>query len=102
MADLPALRQMLVRLGCTNPAAQYITDVGRGGMDTIEAFENLTDEQVEDLVKSVRRPGGTIPNPNANVAGQPPEITNPGIPISLKAQVNIQLLLYVVIHEVMT
>jgi len=91
-ANLAALRQMLVRLGCTNPAAQYITDVGRGGMDTIEAFESLTDEQVEDLVKSVRRPGGTIANPNANVAGQPPEITNPGIPISLKAQVNIQLL----------
>ena len=39
------------------------------GVDTVDAFLHLEDEQVESLCKVVRRPGGSVDNP----AAEPPE-----------------------------
>ena len=44
-------------------------------------FHHLTDDEVGNLTKVTRNPGGTIPNPAPVVAGAPalPPIPNPGI-----------------------
>eukprot|EP00978_Attheya_sp_CCMP212_P002398 scaffold4895_cov59-Attheya_sp.AAC.1 len=41
------------------------------GIDELSEIKILTDSEIEGLCKVVRRPGGTIPNPNTAVAGQP-------------------------------
>lgn len=87
-----ALRTMLQRVGFTNNAATTIVDTQ--GMDSLDEFRLLKDDEVEDLCKVVRRPGGMIANPDATAAGQPPNIPNPGIPVSLKATNNLKLVCY--------
>ena len=93
MADLPAIRSALERIGFTQEARNYITN--NQGLDEIEEFRILTDEEVENLCKNIRRPGGTIPNPNPAVQGN---IPNPGIPVSLKAETNLKLMCYYIRH----
>ena len=86
------MRQAYVRLGFTQAAALAITDVQ--GVDSIEELRMLKDAEIANLCKVMRRPGGTIPNPNAAVAGQPATIPNPGIPISLMAENRLVLAAY--------
>ena len=93
MAELAALRQALVRIGFTNPAAQYITDLNGGGLNTLDSFRYFTDTQVNDLCDTVRRPGGMIPNP-APAAGAPAQVPNRGIPVSAQACSNLKLMCY--------
>lgn len=97
MADLPALRTALTRIGFTNDAAVFITDAQ--GLGELAEFQILTDSEVENLCKVTRRPGGTIPNPNVANAGQPGEIPNPGIPVSLRAENNLKLMCYFLRHK---
>jgi hypothetical protein len=42
----------------------------------------------------VRKPGGTVVNPQAAVAGQPATITNPGCSISFRAESNLKMACY--------
>jgi hypothetical protein len=83
-----AMRTAMIRLGFSNPAAHAIVD--DQGIDTIPELALLTDDEVENLCKVIRRPGGTINNPNA-AAGQPAVIPNPGIPVTLRAENNLKL-----------
>ena len=92
MADIVAIRAALTRMGFTNPAALFITD--DQGLDTLSEFAILKDDEVEHLCKVTRRPGGTVANPQAAVAGQPPTIPNPGIAVSLRAENNLKLMCY--------
>lgn len=92
MAELAALRTALQRIGFSDQASAAITDAQ--GMDSLDEFRVLTDDEVEDLCKVVRRPGGTIDNPNAAVAGQPARIPNPGIAVSMRATNNLKLMCY--------
>lgn len=92
-AAVAALRDALERLDFTDAAALAITD--NQGINTIAEFRLLTDDKVTVLCKTIRRPGGTIANTNAAIlAGQPANIPNPGIPVSLKAENNLMLLCY--------
>jgi hypothetical protein len=91
MADQRAIRAALGRLGFSAAASTFIVD--NQGMDTLDEFKILKDTEVEDLCKVVRRPGGTIPNPNPAV-GQPQEIPNPGINVTLRASNNLKLMCY--------
>jgi hypothetical protein len=63
-------------------------------MDDLDEFALLTDDEVENMCKVVRKPGGTIENLNADVAGQPPAIPNPGIAVTLHAENNLKLACY--------
>ena len=87
-----AIRTALGRMGLEQVACTYLVD-GQG-MNDLEEFAFLKDDDVENLCKSIRRPGGTLPNPNAAAAGQPPTIPNPGIPVSLRAENNLKLMCY--------
>ena len=86
---LNSLHTALGHLGFTNAAAVFITD--QQGLDSLDEFHPLTDDEVENLIKVTHHPGGTIPNPAPVVAGAPalPLIQNPGIPVSLHAENNL-------------
>ena len=99
MAGLAAeLRHALVALGFQADAARVMID--DQGMEDLAELALLTDTEVENLCKVVRRPGGTIANPNRNdedgdpVAGQPATITNPGQTVPLRAENNLKMACY--------
>jgi hypothetical protein len=75
-AELVELQAALGRMGMEPAVATLITDAQ--GLDTLEEFTHLTDTEVENLCKVIRRPGGTVPNPQAGAARQPPTINDPG------------------------
>jgi hypothetical protein len=49
------------------------------GLSTIDEFVSLSEEDIEDVCKIIRRPGGTVPNP-AYLAAQLPPIVAPPVP----------------------
>ena len=87
---LNALCTPLGHLGFTNAAAVFTTD--QHGLDSLDKFHPLMDDEVENLIKVTCHPGGTIPKPAPIVAGAPapPPITNLRIPVSLCAENNLQ------------
>ena len=87
MADI---RAALAGIGFTAVAAPSITDT-QGYDSSLSELGVLADEEVENLCKVVCRPGGTMANPSAAVAGQPAVIPNPGIAVSLRAENNLKL-----------
>ena len=101
MAHVIALRAMLERLGFSAPAALYITN--DQGMNELSEFTLLTNDEVENLCKVVRRPGGTIPNPQRAAlqeagddipADMPAHVPKPGIVVPLRAVNNLKLACY--------
>ena len=81
-------------------ALDHLGFTDQQGLDTLDIFHPLTDDEVENLIKVTRCPGGTIPNPAPVEAGAPafPLIPNPGIPVSLHAENNLQLMYYLLRH----
>ena len=63
-------------IGIGDPVArgQAIQDEG---LNLITDFTKFDKEDIETLCLSVRKPGGTIPNPNATAPGAPATILNP-------------------------
>ena len=51
------------------------------------------------MCKAVKRPGGTVANPDAANAEKPTRIPNPGNSVSLRAENNMKLASYFVRHE---
>ena len=94
------MRAAYVRIGLTQEASEAITD--EQDIDTCEELGFLTDVEIESLCKTIRRPGGTITNPDAGVDEQPGVIPNPGIPVSLRAENNLKLAAWFVRHRVRT
>ena len=80
------MRQAFVRLGFSQQGAVAVVD--DQGIDTVDELGVLTDDEIETLCKTIRRPGGTI----VNAAGA--NIPNPGTNISLRAETNMKLAAY--------
>jgi hypothetical protein len=93
MAALAAMRTMFNRLGFTVAASQVIVD--EQGLDTLDEIKLLTDDEIENLCKVLRRPGGTIPAENP---AHPP-VPNPGTPINLRAENHLKLLAFYLRHK---
>ena len=55
------LRAMYARIGFTNGANDNIVDVQ--GIDSVRELGYLNDDDVINLCKTIRRPGGHLPNP---------------------------------------
>lgn len=60
------------------------------GIDAINELRNFDDRGVERHCQVLRKPGGTIPNPNAQAARGPAVIPNPGYNVSVKAEENLE------------
>ena len=92
-----AVRAALGCLGFSNEAAVFIADAQQ--MNSLAEFETLKDEEVENLCKVTRRPGGTIANPLAGGQGQPATIPDPGVTVSLRAENNLKLACHFLHHR---
>ena len=92
MADVVALRAALTRLGFSAKGAGFITN--DQGLDTLDELKVLTNDEIKSLCKVVRRPGGTIPNPDAGDPGQPATLSNPGEQVPLRAEIKLKLACY--------
>ena len=91
------VRNGLIGLGFSQAAAAAIAQ--DQGYDTLTAISELTDSTIIDLISTVRKPGGTIPNPAGAV---PPNIPNPGIPIGHRSTTNLKLGAFVAQHYLRT
>ena len=90
-ADAAAMRQVFTRLGFTQEAATSIVDVQ--GIDSLEELRILSDSDVENLCKVVRRPGGTLVDADGE------EVPNRGISVSLRAENNAKLAAFWLRHR---
>ena len=77
--------------------AKYIIDTQ--GIDSVEELRNLDEAAVKGLCQALKKPGGTIPNPNAGAQGAPAEINNPGYNVSIKVEENLKLAVYYIRHQ---
>ena len=96
MASINAMRTMFGRLGFTGQGPAMLT-VDQG-IDHIDDLKSLDADEIETLLKLLRRPGGTITNPNAANPGQPAHITAPGILVSMRAATHLKLAIYYCRH----
>ena len=85
MADLAALCTVIGLLGFTNAATTAITAEDQQYIGDLEELCFLTDTNVENLCKVLRRPGGTITDAEGN------PFPNPSIPVSIHAYNNLKL-----------
>ena len=86
-----ALRSAYGRIGFSAEAALVITDTQ--GIDNMEELEILTDGEIENLCKVIRRPGGIDPITN---------VANLGLQVSLRAKNNLKLARFFLKHKVKT
>lgn len=86
-----ATRNALVRMGFSEDAATYIVDVQ--GLDNLEEFGYMKDDDVTNLCRVVRKPGGTTGNNND---------PNHGNPVSVIAENNLKLMCYYIWYRQMT
>ena len=73
------------------------------GIATVSDFISLTESDIEDVCKIIRRPGGTIPNPafgrgGRNAAPVAATIPNPGIQIGHLHEKRLKMLRYFIFH----
>ena len=77
--------EVLVQIGFNNAARDYMTDVDGENMTIASLLEYQEEGDFEALFASLRRPGGTMANPDAGTPGQPARIPNPGVKVSTRA-----------------
>jgi hypothetical protein len=93
-------RQSLVRIGFTQEAAATMVNPGEEALE-LESLGLFDDDAIKQLCQSLRKPGGQIAGPvpaNTPPGAAPPMITNPGVPVSALAEVNLKVAAYMVKH----
>ena len=79
--------------------ASLIIDQGMNDFDELDGF---SEDDMKTLCNTIRRPGGSIPNPRARIAGQPPVIRDPGNVVSMVAEKRLILTAYAAMHQTRT
>jgi hypothetical protein len=100
MAALVAFEAALARLGFNDDACDTLTDDDKENV-AIEALASMTDDDVETLCKSLRRPGGLIVGalpPGAPVGTVPPRVPNPGCHVSAMAEKHLKTACFIAFH----
>jgi hypothetical protein len=90
-----AVRTALARIGFLEAAAQAITD--EQGIDSLEEIRLLSDDEISNLAKLLRRPGGVVPG-QVNATGN--AVPNPGIQVNARAETNLKLVAFYLRHQV--
>jgi hypothetical protein len=93
-AQQAGMRNAFNTLGFTVAGANELVTVQ--GYDSLGALAELTDVTITDLISTLRKPGGTIPNPA--IPAVPPTIPNPGINVGHRAVTNLKLAAFVARH----
>ena len=94
--DSVTIRQLLVRLGFSLNAAHSLTT--DQGLSSLEELRLLTDGEVINLCKALRKPGGMAENPDA----PPAQVPNQGFMVSMRAENNLKLACYYLRHQSFT
>jgi hypothetical protein len=94
-----AIRTALVRIGSVDEAAQAIVE--DQGIGSLAEICILSDEEITNLGKLLRRPGGTIPGVPAEAGDAVPAVPNPGIlQVNERAETIMKLLAFYLRHRV--
>ena len=101
------MKRMFVRLGFSQEASNFFVQGQR--LDSLASIRDLEEENVVSLCKLCRKPGGSIPNPDlpttrdalARFTG-PKTISNPGIPVALREELNFGLCIFYLQYKLMT
>ena len=86
-----AVRTVLVRIGFLESAALVITK--EQGINSLEEIRLLSDDEISNLSKLLRRPGGVAP-------GVVPAVPNPGMQVNARAETNMKLVAFYLRHQV--
>ena len=86
MADEAAFRTYLRDVIGVQDPRERREAIQNQGLAVIDDFLEFDKDSIEVLCSSVRKPGGTIPNPNAGNAGAPATIPDPGYSIPAIAE----------------
>ena len=97
MAEAAVMRTFLE--GVINVSAITTRCITDQGLDDFSVIVDLNEEDMKTLCNNMRRPGGTIINPQADVAGQPPNTHNPGNLICMVAEKCLILTVYATKHQ---
>ena len=81
------------------PTSRLIIDQGLDDFDELDGF---SEDDMKTLCNTIRRPGGSIPNPRARTTGQHPIIRDPGNVISMVAEKRLILTAYAAMHQTRT
>ena len=82
-----AIRSVYTRCGFSEVVAA--ATVKKQGINTLEEIRFLKDSEIDSLCKVVRHPGGTV-----TWVGAGSNVTNPGTPVSLRAENMLNLAAY--------
>ena len=88
--EVNAVRTALVPIGFIDAAAQALVE--QQGIDSLQEIRILTDDEICNLCKLLRRPCGTVPG--APGAAAP----NPGIQVNSRDETNLKLLAFFLRH----
>lgn len=97
---MTAFRMALSQIGFSVDAVTALTDPNIEGVE-LGHLLGYDDEQLKALCASLRKPGGTIPNPAAG-PGVPPNIPNPGVNVSARSKNNHKTLAFMARHYMQT
>ena len=91
--NIDVMRATMTRIGFSELAAQAL--VVEQGIDTLEEVSVLSDDEIESLIKVIRRPGGTVPGAAVGAV-----IPNPGVPVNQRAaEGHLKLLFFYLRHQ---
>ena len=90
------MRAAMTRIGFTETAAQALVE--EQGIDNLEEVKLLTDDDIENLCKVIRRPGGNLPPLAGALPGAAP-VPNPGVPVNQCAEGHLKLLAFYLRHR---
>jgi hypothetical protein len=101
MPTLEAMRAMFERLGFT-PGAAASLEGNDHGINTLEELVFLNDNDIDSLVKQLRRPGGgagPMIVAGAEQGNPGPLAANPGHSVSIRAETNLKLAVFYLRHQ---
>ena len=94
-AALASMRNAFIRLGFDNATARIITEVQE--ISDCSEMGRMFDADVTGFCKTLRSPGGTVPNDAAAIAGGAPAVVRkPGTTVTARAEANLKLACYYV------
>ena len=85
-----------------NTSTDTVRTIVNQGLDDFNTLADFSESDMKMLCARVSRSGGMIPNPTANVAGQPPTIRDPGHVISMVAGKRLIMTAYAAMHQTCT
>jgi hypothetical protein len=97
MAATVALNAAFVRMGFSNEAAAILTDATKENLE-IGTLQYFDDKGIKILCASLRKPGGTTAGVAPTAGAAIPQIPNPGVYVSTRAEINLAAVCYIARH----